>query len=86
MIKITTNELATVPIYAQIPDKIGSPVSAPDYTDTEHLDGEVAWQLATADTRIGAAATYSASASGVTGAKAPSGLSLWSSVSPASSW
>lgn len=45
----------------------------PSYTDTQHLDGEVVWQLATGDGRIGTSATYSGSASGTTGAAAPSG-------------
>jgi predicted CxxxxCH...CXXCH cytochrome family protein len=50
----------------------------PTYSDTAHLDGNVAWQLATADARIGASATYTAfgkaaAASGTTGNKAPSG-------------
>lgn len=49
----------------------------PAYADTTHLNGNVAWQLATADTRIGASATYTAfgktaAASGTTGNKAPS--------------
>ena len=45
----------------------------PSYSDTAHLDGDVVWQLATADSRIGGSATYSGSASGSTGAEAPSG-------------
>lgn len=44
----------------------------PGYTDNLHVDGDVAWQLATADTRIGAGAQYRSAASGSTGAKAPS--------------
>ena len=44
----------------------------PNYSDTSHLNGNVFWQLATADSRIGASATYSGAASGSTGAEAPS--------------
>jgi predicted CxxxxCH...CXXCH cytochrome family protein len=42
----------------------------PIYSD--HLDGDVAWQLATGDSRIGASATYRGAASGTTGGLAPS--------------
>lgn len=49
----------------------------PAYSDTAHLDGNVAWALATGDTRIGTNAKYTAfgktaAASGTTGNKAPS--------------
>jgi predicted CxxxxCH...CXXCH cytochrome family protein len=44
----------------------------PTYIDTAHLDGDVAWELDTGDSMIGASATYSGAPSGTTGGKAPS--------------
>ncbi len=41
-------------------------------TDMAHVDGAVKWGLDTADTRFGASAKYSGSASGTTGGLAPS--------------
>ena len=41
-------------------------------TDISHVNGVVAWSLATADARIGTNATYSGSASGTSGGLAPS--------------
>jgi predicted CxxxxCH...CXXCH cytochrome family protein len=44
----------------------------PTVSDPSHLNGNVAWQLPTGDSRFGASAIYRTGASGSTGSKAPS--------------
>jgi predicted CxxxxCH...CXXCH cytochrome family protein len=44
----------------------------PSYSDTGHLDGDVAWSLDIADSKFSATAAYSGSDSASTGSKAPS--------------